>query len=93
MPGNYDVLPGVDGVFCGVTPNPVIIVPDGCTAGETVKLSLTYGGSPVTETKWSLNGTEVEGDQVTLVQGKNTIRADVKCLDGSDIRIVRTLEF
>ena len=75
---NHDLLPDADGICCGISPNPVIVLPETCTAGQEITLSLTLGFVPVKSVKWSLNGTEVQGDKVTLVQGENVIRADVE---------------
>ena len=75
---NHDLLPDADGICCGISPNPVIVLPETCTAGQEITLSLTLGFVPVKSVKWSLNGDEVQGDKVTLVQGENVIRADVE---------------
>ncbi len=90
MAGNYDILPDVEGIVCGVTPDPVIIVPENCVAGKN-KMSLTLGFSHVTSVKWSVNGTEYDGDEVNLVPGRNEIRADVEYFDGSSGYISRTV--
>lgn len=92
MPGNYDILPDVDGIECGVIQDPVIIVPDNCVSGQDIELSLSLGFTHVKRTRWSLNGTELEGKKVKLVKGKNAIRADVEYLDGSKGSIFRTLQ-
>ena len=90
MVGNHDILPDVEGIVCGVTPDPVIIVPENCVAGKN-RMSLTLGFSHVISVKWSVNGTEFDGDEVTLVSGRNDIRADVEYIDGSSGSIVRTV--
>ncbi len=90
MVGNHDILPDVEGIVCGVTPDPVIIVPENCVAGKN-RMSLTLGFSHVISVKWSVNGTEFDGDEVTLVSGRNDIRADVEYIDGSSGFIVRTV--
>lgn len=92
MHGNYDILPDVDGIVCGVTRDPVIIVPDGCAAGQEIDLSLTYGFTHVKSVKWSVNGTVLDGNSVRLVQGSNAIRADVVYLDDTKGTIFRTLQ-
>lgn len=91
MNGNYDLLPGVDGVICGVIQDPVIIVPDNCTAGQEIDLRLSLGFTHVRTLRWSVNGTPLEDSRVTLVQGDNAIRADVEYLDGTTGSIFRTL--
>ncbi|MBR2396869.1 MAG: hypothetical protein IKB00_09740, partial [Bacteroidaceae bacterium] len=89
--GNHDILPDVDGVMCGVTQDPLIIVPDDCAAGQEIELTLTMGFTPVTSVKWSVNGVELNGNRAVLVQGDNVIRADVEYLDKSTGFICRTL--
>ena len=92
MWGNYDLLPGVDGVFCGVTNNPVILVNGTCAAGQEVDLSLTYGFTDVKTVKWTVNGTVLDSNKVTLVSGTNAIVADVEYMDGTTGYINYTLE-
>ena len=92
MTGNYDYLPDVDGVECGVVQDPVILLPDACSVGQEIELSLTLGFSHVIETVWVVNGTTLDGNKVKLVKGKNAIRADVKYLDGSVGSIFKTLQ-
>lgn len=92
MPGNYDLLPGVDGIICGVIQDPLIMVPDDCAAGQEIELSLSLGFAHVKSVKWSLNGTALEGNKVKMVSGKNNIRADVEYMDDSTGSIFRTLQ-
>ena len=91
MRGNHDILPDLDGIMCGVTHDPVIMVPDGCSAGQEAELSLTLGFTPVTSVKWSVNGVELIGNRVVLSEGINEIRAEVQYLDSSTGYICRTL--
>lgn len=91
MRGNYDILPDVNGIICGVTQDPLIMVPDNCTAGQEIKLSLKEGFTPVQAVKWSVNGQELAGNSVVLVEGDNNIRADVEYLDDSTGSLFRTL--
>lgn len=92
MHGNYDLLPDVDGVTCGVTQDPVIMIPDDCTVGQQTELSLTQSFSPVTKVVWSINGEPLEGNSFKPVSGKNAIRADVDYLDGTKGSVFRTLQ-
>lgn len=92
MPGNHDLLPDVDGIICGVVQDPLIIVPSDCAAGKEIDLSLTLGFTHVKSVKWSVNGTVLDGARVTLVQGKNVIRADVEYIDNSTGSLFRTLQ-
>lgn len=92
MHGNYDLLPDVDGVICGVIQDPVIIVPDGCAAGQEIELSLSLGFTHVSAVKWMVNGTAVNGGKVKLNHGDNTICAQVEYLDGSSGSVFRTLK-
>jgi len=89
--GNYDAQPGVDGIFCGVTPNPVMLVPDNCTAGQKINPTLTLGHTPVTSVSWKHNGKQIEGSEITLTEGSNIIRADLECLDGTKLSIVKSI--
>lgn len=91
--GNYDLLPDVDGVVCGVIQDPVIIIPDGCEAGQEIGLSLSLGFTHVRSVKWNMNGTALDDNKVTLIKGKNAIRADVVYLDGTKGSIYKTLQF
>ena len=75
---NHDVLPDANGICCGISANPVIVLPETCTAGQEITLRLTLGVVPVKAVKWSLNGKEIQGNKVTLVQGENVIKADVE---------------
>ena len=92
MHGNFDILPDIEGIMCGVTQDPVIMVPDGCAAGQVIDLSLTMGFTHVKSVRWSLNGTPIEGNKVKLVQGGNAIRADVVYLDDTTGSLFRTLQ-
>jgi hypothetical protein len=92
MQGNYDILPDVEGIVCGVIQDPVIVLPDDCAAGKDIQLNLSLGFTHVKSVKWSLNGVELETNGCKLVQGKNDIRADVEYLDNSKGFIVRTLD-
>ena len=89
--GNHDLLPDVDGIMCGVTQDPLIIVPDECAAGQEIELSLTMGFQPVTSVLWSLNGEILNGNKAVLVPGGNVIRAEVEYLDATTGYICRTL--
>ena len=89
MEGDRDVMPDVEDIRCGVTPDPVILIPDDCHAGMVIKPELSLGYKRVTEVEWSVNG-GVSGDARTeLNAGRNVIRADVKYLDGSAGSIFR----
>ena len=92
MNGNYELLPDVDGVVCGVIQDPVIVVPDNCSAGQEIELSLSLGFTHVRKVKWSVNGERLDANRVTLVQGDNEIRADVEYLDDSKGAIYRMLK-
>ena len=92
MSGNYELLPDVDGIICGVTQDPLIIVPADCAAGQEISLSLSLGFTHVKSVKWRVNGTALDDAKVTLVQGKNDIRADIQYIDGSTGTLFRTLQ-
>jgi len=92
MRGNYDILPDVDGIICGVIQDPVIVIPDDCTAGQEIDLSLSLGFTHVKTVKWSVNGTALKGSKVTLVKGQNAIRADVEYLDDTKGSVFSTLQ-
>ena len=89
--GDRDALPDVDGIYFGVTPDPIIIVPDNCTAGQKIKPELTKGQAPVTKVTWKHNGKELESAELTLTQGVNEIRADVEYLNGNKGSIIRNV--
>ena len=92
MQGNYDLLPDVEGIICGVIQDPLIILPDDCVAGKDIKLILSLGFTHVKSVKWNVNGEELEEDACQLKSGKNSIRADVEYLDGSKGSIYRTIQ-
>ena len=89
--GNHDILPDVDGVMCGVTQDPLIIVPDDCAAGQEIELTLTMGFQPLKTVRWSVNGDLLNDNKVVLKPGDNVIRAQVEYLDQSTGYICRTL--
>lgn len=88
---NHEIVPDADGVCCGITPNPVIVLPDACSAGQEISLSLTLGFVPVKSVKWSVNGSALQDNKVTLVQGKNVIQADVEYHNDSEGTITATV--
>lgn len=88
---NYELFPDADGICCGVTPDPVIILPDECSAGQQIKLKLTYGFVPVKTVKWSVNGTEYKAPTLVLGAGTTEIRADVTYYDESEGTIMATV--
>ena len=88
---NYELFPDADGICCGVTPDPVIILPDECSAGQQIKLKLTYGFVPVKTVKWSVNGTEYKAPTLVLGAGTTEIRADVTYYDESEGTITATI--
>ena len=92
MAGNYDILPNVDGIVCGVIQDPVIIIPDGCSAGQEIELSLSLGFTHVKSVEWSVNGAALDANKVKLTKGRNDIRADVVYLDGTRGSIYKTLQ-
>lgn len=91
LKGNLDLFPDKDDVRCGVIQDPLILVPDNCTVGENAELQLSLGFTPVTSVKWSLNGKELNGNEVKWVSGRNEIRAEVEYFDESKGYIMRTI--
>lgn len=91
LKGNRDVQPDAEGVYCGITPDPIIIIPDNCTAGQKIKPLLTKCFQAVTKVSWSLNGKPVEGSEMTLKSGTNVIRADLEYYDGTETTIIRSV--
>ena len=88
---NHELFPDADGICCGVTPDPIIILPDECSAGQQIKLKLTYGFVPVKTVKWSVNGTEYKAPTLVLGAGTTEIRADVTYYDESEGTITATI--
>ena len=88
---NHELFPDADGICCGVTPDPVIILPDECSAGQQIKLKLTYGFVPVKTVKWSVNGTEYNAPTLVVGAGTTEIRADVTYYDDSEGTITATI--
>jgi len=91
MPGDRDIFPDKEDVRCGVTPDPVILISDDCSAGQKIKLVLSLGFHPYKSVEWSVNGNAIDGAETELVSGRNVIRADVGYLDGSTGSIFRTV--
>lgn len=71
------------GLCCGVTPDPVIVLPEHCHAGQETDLKLTLGYVPYKNVRWSLNGTEFSGSKIVLGAGPNFIQATLEFYDGS----------
>ena len=88
---NHELFPDADGMCCGVTPDPIIILPEECSAGQQIKLKLTYGYVPVKTVKWSVNGTEYNAPTLVLEAGTTEIRADVTYYDESEGTIMATV--
>lgn len=91
MTGNYDFFPGNDGIICGVTPDPVMILPSDCIAGQEIELELTYGFVPVKSVKWTVNGSRTVSSKAILRAGSNSVRADIVYFDGSKGTIMGTV--
>lgn len=91
MPANFESFPDNDGIVCGVTPDPVIILPADSNAGQEIELKLTNGYVPVKSVSWSVNGKSLDSPRVILEQGKNVIRANVDYMDGSEGTIRATV--
>jgi len=89
--GNSEFNPDLKYVCCGVTMDPVILLPDDYGVGQEVDLRLSLGFTPVKSVKWSVNGQNSDG-HIRLQSGKTRIRADVKYLDGSSGYILRTVD-
>lgn len=81
--GNHDFDPDIKGVCCGIAPDPIIIRPETCVAGQEMELKLTLGYIPYTSVKWTLNGSEYNESKWVIESGETVIRADVEYLDGS----------
>lgn len=79
MPANYDLFPDNDGIACGVTPDPVIIYDD-----KEKELRLTMGFVPVKSVRWSINGKETDTPKVDLEPGRNSVKAYVEYMDGTE---------
>ena len=88
---NHEFFPDADGICCGVTPDPVIILPDECSVGQQINLKLSYGFVPVKTVKWSVNGTEYNDPTLVLEAGLTEIRADVTYYDDSEGTITTTV--
>ena len=91
VPPSSNMSSEIDGVVCGVTYDPLIIIPDNVVAGESFKLTLTYGCTPRKGVEWIVNGQNCPNGMATLVKGKNVIKANVDYLDGSTGTICKTV--
>lgn len=74
---NQESLPGREWLVCGVTPNPIIVWPQECSAGEEVALELTYGSMPATSVSWLIDGVEYKNATLRLKEGTTIIEAVV----------------
>ena len=81
---DYDMMPDNNGVCCGVTPDPMIILPDECHAGQKIDLKLTMGHTPVKSVKWYINGTEYTEPSYLLGAGETAIKAHVEYHNGTE---------
>lgn len=88
---NSESLPDADGICCGITPDPVILLPVDCMAGTQVELKLTMGYAPVKSVVWYLNGSILKGNEAKLKSGENQIKAEVVYTDDTDGTIFRTI--
>ena len=91
MPGDKDVIPGVDHVICGVYPNPLILVPDDMVPGEETVLSLTYSLFPHKSVEWTVNGESCPEGKAVLNRGNNSIKAKVVEMNGSETTVYRNI--
>ena len=89
---NHDVFPDADGMCCGVTQDPVIILPETCSAGQKIDLKLSYGFEPVISKNWSVNGESYDAPTLTLGSGTTEIKVDVEYFDGSTGTISATVK-
>ena len=90
--GNKEIFPDVDGIYCGVTPMPLIMIEGDCEVGKEVTLSLTPGYTIVKSVKWIVNGVTLDGNSVKLVAGKNDITAVLVLINGFRNILMRTLD-
>lgn len=88
---NSEFLPDADGICCGITPDPVILVPDNCSAGQQIGLKLTMGYVPVKSVVWYQNDSILQESKARLKSGKNSFRAEVVYADDSEGTIYRTI--
>ena len=79
MPADNDLFPDNDGIVCGVTPDPMIVYDD-----KEKELRLTLGYVPVKSVKWSINGKDTDTPKVDLEPGRNSVKAYVEYMDGTE---------
>lgn len=79
VPADNDLFPDNDGIVCGVTPDPVIVYDD-----KEKELRLTMGFVPVKSVRWSINGKETDTPKVDLEPGRNSVKAYVEYMDGTE---------
>ena len=91
-PFRIDLFPDREYVVCGVTPDPLILVPSDCSVGETIDLGLSYGFDPVKTVKWYIDGEKIEGNTVVLKSGVTEIKAEIEYYDDSKGTIVKKLK-
>lgn len=88
---NSEEFPDADGICCGVTHDPIIVIKGSCAAGQEIGLELTPGFAPVTSVSWFINDDKIDGNRIQLESGKNRIRAEVGYYDGSAGTIFKTI--
>ena len=88
---NRDYYPLLEHVSCGVTPEPLILLPESFQAGQEMELKLSLGMVPVKSVQWKVNGTEYNGTTLVLENGTTELRADVQYQDGTEGTILRTV--
>ena len=79
MPADMDLFPDNDGIVCGVTPDPVIMY-----NYKEKELRLTLGYVPVKSVRWSINGKDTDTPKVDLEPGRNSVKAYVEYMDGTE---------
>lgn len=86
---NRDFFPELEHVSCGITPEPLIVLPDYCSLGQKIELKLSLGNMPVKSVQWRVNGKVYRDATLELGSGKTELRADVQYFDGSSGTILR----
>ena len=88
---DYDAMPDNHGVCCGVTPDPVIILPETCHPGQEIDLKITMGHTPVKSVRWFINGSEYTEPSYLLDAGETVIKAQVEYHDDTEVFIWTTV--
>ena len=91
---NYDWFPDGKGIICGVTVDPVIILPETYSVGDVIPLKLSNGFAPLKSVQWKVDGEDYVEDKIVLKSGTTELSADLEFFDDTEstVSVIITVE-